>query len=385
MSMARFIEDNQDEILDEWESFAASLTPAAEGLTAKELRNLAYAIIRSVVEDMQIEQSERERHQKSIRSLEADRTDIGHQARGHAAERLTEGFTLNQLIAEYRALRANVIRQWRRQLEDVGDYELEELTRFNEAIDESLSEAVGWYNSRIEDARDLLNGVLAHDMRNPLGSAMTSAEVLLHDESLSPQNTRAAVRIRNSCKRLSKMIGDLLDFTRTRLGTGLPIATTEGDLGEEVREVVEELRNFHPDSTIHCHVDGDLTGSWDLARIEQLLSNLISNALEHGEFGSPVNVHALSADGELHVTIHNEGAIPEEEQRVIFDPLRRAVAQGMDDRSRHGLGLGLYIARQIAEAHDGAIDVMSSGESGTTFTVRLPRERKSGSATAGMT
>lgn len=131
---------------------------------------------------------------------------------------------------------------------------------------------MGWYNSRIEDDRDLLNGVLAHDMRNPLGSAMTSAEVLLHDESLSPQNTRAAVRIRNSCKRLSKMIGDLLDFTRTRHGTGLPIATADGDLGEEVREAVEELRNFHPDSTIHCHVEGDLTGKWDLARIEQPLS-----------------------------------------------------------------------------------------------------------------
>jgi signal transduction histidine kinase len=296
------------------------------------------------------------------------------------------GFTLNQLITEYRALRAIIVRRWRAEIGQAGADELEELSRFNEAIDDSLSEAVDWYNARAEDARVLLNGVLAHDLRSPLGAILMSAETLLHDETLNHRWMRAAVRIRNSGTRIERMVNDLLDFTRTRLGTGLPIDLAENDMERIVQQVVEEQRAFHPDASIDCETSGELTGCWDSARIEQLLGNLIANAVEHGG-SSPVTVTAEELNGEIAVRIHNEnGFIPEQEQNVIFDPLRRAAVRHREHERRDtGLGLGLYIACQIAEAHGGAIEVDSSPEEGTTFEVRLPREHHKGAATAGMT
>lgn len=385
MSMADFIEDNEQAILADWQRFAGSLLPAAEGLTGQQLRNLAQQILSSVVADMRTGQTEKARGEKSRGDLQGDRSSLGRTAKGHAAERLTAGFTLNQLVAEYRALRASIIKRWRAAHDGaLNDEALEELTRCNEAIDESLAESVGWYNSRIEEARELLNGVLAHDLRNPLGSILAGVEVLLLDESLRPQHTATAVRIRNSGRRMQTMINDLLDFTRTRLGTGLPIDISHHDLGRIVVGVVEELRTYHPETHLHCTISGDLKGAWDSARIEQMLSNLISNAVQHGTRGTPVTVTAEASDSELVVEVHNEGeAIPEAEQEVIFDPLRRAAMRGHETGS--GLGLGLYIARQIAQAHDGGISVASSNEQGTTFTVRLPRRREAGSATAGVT
>lgn len=386
MNLPDFIEHNLEPILSEWEQFAHSLRPAAEGLSRLELRDLAEAILQTVCDDMRTEQSEAARERKSISDLKGDSSAIGECARGHASERLTEGFTLDQLMAEYRALRASVIRQWRAQIDTPDEHAFEEVMRFNEAIDESLVEAVGWYNSRLEDARDLLNGVLAHDLRNPLGSMLTGAEVLLRDESLASRHTATAARIRNSGTRMQKMINDLLDFTRTRLGTGLPIDISHGDLGRIVREVVEELAAHHPDASIAWSVSGDLSGTWDVSRIEQMLSNLISNAIHHAREGSQISVHAQGHDGEVTAEVHNEGGvIPEEEQEVIFDPLRRAAVAGHPERtSDEGVGLGLYIARQIAEAHEGTVDLESS-EEGTTFTIRVPRRRQKGPPTAGMT
>lgn len=260
------------------------------------------------------------------------------------------------------------------------------LTRFNEAIDESLAEAVSWYTARIEDARELLNGVLAHDLRSPLGAVLTSAEVLLRDDDLNAQQMRTVVRVRNGATRMRTMISDLLDFTRTRLGTGLPMAIDESNIEMIVRDVCEEQRALHPDVTIRCESSGNLTGRWDSSRMAQMLANLIGNAVEHGGRSS-VTVIAEGQNDAVALKVRNEGgAIPEEEQRVIFDPLRRAVVKDREGRpTGDGLGLGLYIARQIAEAHGGTIEVNSSEDEGTTFTVRVPRQPEKSAQTGGLT
>ena len=388
MRMADFIEQNLEPILSDWEQFAAELEPAADGLTKQELRNLAAAILRSIAEDMRTDQSEAERHRKSLEESNQDGGRIGRTGRGHAAERLSEGFTLQQLVAEYRALRASVIRQWRETLQEQGDGDVEELTRFNEAVDESLAEAVAWYHARIEDARDLLNGVLAHDLRGPLESLLIGTRVLMEDEAaLKADQLRSVVLIRNSGDRMRSLINDLLDFTRTRLGTGLPIATAQADLGRILKRICDELRMAHPEADIRCETSGDLAGVWDAGRIEQMLSNLIDNAVTHGPQGRPARVLARADGDGVLVEVHNEhGGIPEEMQEVIFDPLRRAARSDTSaGLAGYSVGLGLYIARQIVEVHDGSIELESSEEEGTTFTVRLPRRRRAGAHTAGLT
>lgn len=257
------------------------------------------------------------------------------------------------------------------------------MTRFNEAVDESLTEALGWYSVRIEDARNLLNAVLAHDLRSPLGAIMTSLDVLLQDDSLDAQHVRSVVRARNSATRMKSMIGDLLDFTRTRLGTGLPMAVAECDMGRIVQDVIEEQKAFHPDGVFLCEISGNLTGWWDSSRMQQMIANLLENAATHGTEGSLVSVAADAVNDHITISVHNRGVIPPEVQRVIFDPLRRAVSRERDNKRGSGMGLGLYIARQIAEAHGGGITVESSEQAGTTFTVRLPRQRSESVESAG--
>lgn len=387
MHLSDFIENHIDSILREWEKVAERQRPGATSMSRKELRDMAGDILRAVAHDMRLEQSEEIRHERSLgKRPEKQGPAVTESARGHAQGRLSQGFTLNQLVAEYRALRASVIRRWRAEVGASDERQLEQLTRFNEAIDQSLADSVNWYNARIEDARVMLNGILAHDLRGPLGAVLMSTEVFLHDDSLSDLQMRTAVRIRNSSRRMETMINDLLDFTRTRLGTGLPVELGDYDMGRIIRDVVEEHRAFHPAATVNCEPSGDLSGCWDHARIEQMLGNLIGNAIEHGG-DSPVTVTAKQLNSEIAVSVHNEeGFIPQEEQRVIFDPMQRAAVRHGEERpGTAGLGLGLYIACQIAEAHGGVIDLDSSPERGTTFTVRLPRRREKGAGTAGMT
>jgi signal transduction histidine kinase len=387
MLMSDFIENHLEAILQDWENFAAKQTPGSTGMSKEELRDFAEDVLCSVVHDMRLEQSEDTRHEKSVGEPGTDKTNaVTNTARAHAMERLSGGFTLYQLVAEYRALRASVIRHWRNKVGKAGEEELEQLMRFNEAIDESLTEAASWYNSRVEEARMLLNGALAHDLRSPLGAVLAAAEVLLHEQTLDARQLRMALTIRNGANRIKGMINDLLDFTRTRLGTGLPINVRECNMKRIISNLIEENGACHPEAEIDFEFDGDPTGCWDAGRIEQMFGNLIGNALEHGQ-KSPVRIVGCAHDKEVTVAVHNKGnVIPKEKLSTIFDPLKGGSEPNHPQHtSRAGLGLGLYIVRQIAEAHDGDVEVDSSAETGTTFTVRLPRKPKKSSEVAGLT
>ena len=388
MRMPDFIETHLEEILQEWEEFAKEQRPAAVGLSSEELRDFAAWILRAVADDMRAHRSEAERHESASCGTGSHHlADVADSARSHAAERLSEGFTLQQLVAEYCALRAAVTRRWRAGLEQHDDEALEELVLFNESIDESLSVSVGWYFARIEEARELLNGVLAHDLRSPLGAIIASIELFLRDDTMSERQTRSALMMRKSAARMRSMIDDLLDFTRTRLGTGLPMAIAQYDMASMVREVCEEQLAYHRGARLTFETRGTLTGYWDHARINQMLGNLVENAIKHGG-ESPVTVIAAGSDDEVTIEVRNDsGTIPAEQQETIFDPLRFAVVakETATEPPERGLGLGLYIAREIAQAHDGVIDVRSSESEGTTFTIRLPRKRREGAASAGLT
>jgi signal transduction histidine kinase len=221
--------------------------------------------------------------------------------------------------------------------------------------------------------RERFLGIVSHDLRNPLHAILLSAGVLLQSDTLvQPRHLKAVRRITLSAERMGRMIAQLLDFTRGRLGGGIPIQRQPGSLRHLCRHVVEELEASHPERELRLTATGDFQGEWDPDRLAQALGNLGKNALEHGAPDTPVDF-LLREEGEhVSVEVHNEGPpIPAELLPYLFEPFRRAV--GEESVAREGLGLGLFIVKEIVAAHGGSVQVRSTREEGTCFTVRLPR------------
>jgi signal transduction histidine kinase len=378
MKLADFIESRLEGILVVFEAFARTRLPAAQGLSSEDLRDEAAALLLSIAADMRTTQSAENRADKSRGMRPQNAPDITSQSQEHARARLHVGFSLDQLVSEYRALRASVVQLWSDGLPDARHEALDDIVRFNEAIDQAQIEAIAYYSKELEESRHLLLGILGHDLRNPLAAIRNSAHYLLRTNSLDGTQTKAVTRILNSSARMDQIVSDLLDFARTRLGAGLPIAPIAADLCDICRQVVEELEASYPDREICLECDPELKGSWDAARIAQLLSNLIANAMQHGDPAMPVTVTTHAERDGVVLEIHNQGPhIAPEAQEAIFRPMTRAVAAKAERQDlSSGLGLGLYISRQIVLAHGGSIELTSSERDGTTFIVRLPRHAR---------
>jgi signal transduction histidine kinase/DNA-binding response OmpR family regulator len=223
---------------------------------------------------------------------------------------------------------------------------------------------------------ELFSGVVGHDLRNPLASIMTATQLLLA-RGAAGDSGPALQRILSSAERMARMIDQLLDFTRVRAGGGLPSDPRPMDLAAVAHEVIGELQVAHPEREITFAAMGSLVGAWDADRVAQLLSNLVSNAIEHGLPDKPVVIEADGTDPEsIAVMVSNAGAIPPEIAPVVFEPFR-----GMQHRRerKSGLGLGLYIAQQIALVHGGTIELIASDPLRTTFAVTLPRANQKAS------
>lgn len=372
-AFAPFLEQNVDTIVDEFEAFARTSGPAAQNLSSKDLRDHAKLVLLAVAADMATGQSPSSQHDKAEgHATNAYFSRVMQTARQHAQHRFQQGFTLPQMLSEYRALRASAIRRWTAQLRAEDGDQVDELTRFGEAVDEGLTEAIGWYSKRLEDSRNLLIGILAHDLRGPLGAVRMSAEYLLRTDQLGDGELRAATRIVASTTRMASYVSDLLDFTQTLLGDALPLARIPLNLASLCEEVVDELRAAHPNATVLVEVRSAPSGSWDASRLSQLLSNLVTNAIIHGDAGQPVTVIVAEADGMATLAVHNEGdPISTEDLPTLFQPLMQRRHLQLRHRGSSGLGLGLYIAREIAVAHGGTLQVASAHDIGTTFTVCL--------------
>ncbi|APR77457.1 Histidine protein kinase AsgD [Minicystis rosea] len=226
-----------------------------------------------------------------------------------------------------------------------------------------------------ERFRELFVGMLGHDLRSPLASILTAAGLLLRRGGLSPEDAKAAERIGAAGLRMKRMIEQILDLTRSRLGGGIPVVLQRTDVCDLVRRIVEELEAAHLGRTIQLTVRGEPRCWCDPDRLAQVVSNLVGNALQHSPPDLPVDVVVERAGQQVRVLVHNGGPpIPADLLPVIFDPFRRS-STAEKDRSLGGLGLGLYISQQIARAHGGRIEVTSSDEAGTTFTLTLPVRR----------
>ena len=235
--------------------------------------------------------------------------------------------------------------------------------------------AVALEKTRLDEIgvfREQLIGIVGHDLRNPLNTIVMAAHILLMRGGLGELETEVARKITSSASTATRLIDVLLDLTRSRLGGGIPIDPKRFEMRDVCRQVVDETELSHPDRPLRVHVEGDLVGVWDRDRLYQLLSNLVGNAVQHGAPRSSIDLRITGGETEVAIEVGNRGEpIPAAMMPFIFDAYRRG---RMDHSSRtRGLGLGLFIAQQIARAHGGSIGVTSTESDGTTFRAHLPR------------
>jgi signal transduction histidine kinase len=374
MRLSDFIVANREPILAEWEAFARTLAPPSGSMDITALRDHANEMLTVIAADLKTPQDRHAQAEKSKGNAPA--IDESTAAEKHGADRAESGFTTDQMVSEYRALRASVIRLWTKPQGEIAPTDLEDLTRFNEAIDQALAEGIARFTQALDQSKEMFLAILGHDLRTPLAAVMMSAEFMLETQELKEPHLTLTQRISRSSKRMNQMIGALLDFTRSRLGGGIPIVRADMNMGKVAHDVVDEIAASHPDRAMKVDARGELKGEWDCPRISQVLTNLIGNALEHGSGGTHVTVDVHGDDEEVTIAIHNQGAaIPADQLKGIFNPMKRTETTGNAgvDGSSGNLGLGLYIAERIVHAHKGRIEVESTEEHGTTFTVHLPR------------
>ena len=373
--LADFIHENTKPIVREWEIFAKTLTPAATDMSSLALRDHIQEILAFIVSDMQSSQTSQEQIDKSRGEKEKDNTTTA--AETHAALRLISGFAIDQMVSEYRALRASVIKLWSKTNKQLSNEDLLDLTRFNESIDQILAESVSHYTEKVNYSKDLFIGVLSHDLRNPLGAISLSAQLMMRAGQLNDKSTRLTKQIIESAARTLAIVNDLLDVTRARFGSGLPVMRAAMDMGFVSRQLIDEMRLAFPNRTITLDVSGELKGEWDKARIGQVFSNLIGNAIQYSFTDSAIDVRVEGTEKEVLLAVHNVGVpIPADKIANLFDSLTRAVSDDANPGSVN-LGLGLYIVKDIIVSHGGTIEVTSTEEDGTTFTARLPRSSES--------
>lgn len=373
MRLSQFIIANREPIMAEWEAFARTCAPASGSMDITALRDHASAMLTVIAEDLETPQGDREQAEKSKGNAPAE--PVKTAATRHGADRAESGFTTDQMVSEYRALRATVIRLWSKSQGKATPDDLEDLTRFNEAIDQALAESIMRYTQDLDNSKEMFLAILGHDLRTPIGAIKMSSEFMLETGELKEPHLELATRITRSATRMNQMVGALLDFTRSRLGGGIPIERARMNMGKAVHDVAGEICALYPSRKVQIDARGSLDGEWDCARVSQVLTNLIGNALEHGD-NTAVTVDVHGDADEVIVEIHNRGvAIPPEQLKGLFNPMKKSAQTGNvgGNGPTGNLGLGLYIAERIVHAHKGRIDVESSEEDGTRFTVHLPR------------
>ena len=371
LRLADFITQNMEAIIKSWVSFARTIAPSTGPITTIDLRDHAKQILEEIAADI----SKPQTTAASIAKSKGDgpTTEGNTASETHAETRMLFGFSVDQLVSEYRALRSSVLLLWSSQANQKDTHD-QDIMRFNEAIDKGIAESVSRYSKKVCDARDISLGILAHDLRSPLGAIQLSAEYLFLSDELDARYIKVATRIYSSVKRADNIVGNLLDFTHARVGTGIPLKLARTNLIAVCEGIVLEARVCHPGKTILFEAQGEWFSEVDASRMEQVFSNLINNAVKHGSDTEPVTVTQQSHEGCALFKFHNEGeAIPNADFERIFDPMIRSSQKANNDRGREaGLGLGLFIAKEIVMAHGGDIRVESSQAGGTDFTVRIP-------------
>ena len=361
--LSTFIRQNNRPILSEWEAFARTL---AQGSSMDDagLRDHAQAMLDEIADEIASPNA----RDRAVECAEGESSSSAATEHGH--RRAQSGFTVADMIAEFRALRASITRRWLAQTTEFGRDEVEALVRFNEAVDRAITESLAQYGRDMEETRQRFLAILSHDLRNPIAAISTAASFLADIGELNEEDAKLVGMIRGATARMTNLIGDMLELALHRLGDSMPVERGAMNLDDLVNTVVSEVRASYPNTSIIVNSRGDLTGSWDSARLAQALTNLIGNAVQHGDADQPIRVSARGNPTEVIIAVRNSGgAIPRDQLRRMFDG---GTPGSRTNGDRRHLGLGLFIVNRIIDAHRGSIEV-DSADGETAFTIHLPR------------
>src|SRR5471032_3231730 len=376
MKLSSFIRDNLEEILMEWDAFARTLVPAASEMSGLALRDDARHVLLSIAQDIDTEQTPSQQIEKS-KGLAPGEPDARSPASVHGTQRRLSGFSLVQLAAEYRSLRATVIRLWMANPSNLSGAITNDIVRFNETIDQALAESIATYTAHAERTRDTFLAILGHDLRSPLATMSMVGDLLVRPVDNTDRTINIGAKVKRGAAAMSIMVSDLLAFARTQLGGEIPLVPKLADLREVCQWAVDDASAVHPGCTFKLETSGELEFCFDTARMQQVFSNLLNNAAQFHTGDQPVTIAASSeaGGGALIVEVRNFGTVIfSESLGAIFDPLvQLPVEDDQNARPSTSLGLGLFIAREITTAHGGTIAVTSNKIAGTVLTVRIPR------------
>ncbi len=371
MRLSGFIRTNTENISTKWGEFAATLLPERE-FSKSMLRDGIVEILNEIAADMESPQTGKQQQEKSEGSPGPSQ-DIKNAASGHALARVRMGLSSRQLISEFRALRATIIRLWHQRDQPIDQVTMDDMIRFNESVDQVLSEAEARYSREVGRSRELFLSILGHDLRSPLGAIRGSAELLQRAKG-SDRGPKYVAQILNSAGRMSHMITDLIELARVQLGSGISVKPTEADMKRACLEVIDEMKALYPERAFELVSKDDVLGEWDMPRIKQVLSNLLGNAVQHGAPKSAIRLSVRSSKNTVELHVHNEGdPIPSELRDTLFESFVREETGTTSKDDQSSLGLGLYIAKEVVVAHGGTIEARSSAGKGTTIIARLPR------------
>lgn len=375
MKLSTFLTTHIEIILREWETFAKSLFPASPMPLKHLLRDHAKEILQAIALDIESSQTTQQQEKKS-KGLLAQNSDKESAATIHGDLRHANGFTLLQLMSEYRALRATVLRLWTPYIKVFTSQVVNDITRFNEAMDQAITESMTIFSANSQRTRDTFLAMLGHDLRSPL-AVMSMAGSYLRRSDIGTEETRKmGARVARSNTSMTSMVNDLLEYARTQLGNGIPLTLRSENLHDVCQLALQEAQAAHPQCSFLLETEGELSGSFDAARLQQLLSNLLNNAARYNTNIQPVTMTANGDAATVTVNVRNYGAvIPAQSLQAIFDPMVQLAVEGTEHKkpSPSSMGLGLFIAREITSAHGGTVSAESDAQSGTVFTVKLPR------------
>ena len=377
--IAALLHEHQELLIEQWIALVLSdpEVPEASRLSEVALRDHMPRLL-TRMRDLLIEQTS-----KPSTTARADISgSIASPAQAHALHRFASGYTLGHALREMTHFRATVVDLCGK---EGACLEGQEAKLLQAMIDAALTtvavemEQAARNDLEIErerlrqevEFRERFMGILGHDLRNPL-SAIVNAATLLHEsDSVPSTDVWVLQRISTSANRMTRMISDLLDVTRARSGGRLPVRPASADLHAICLQVAEEFKMVHQNRMIVVRSRGDTRGEWDADRIAQLVQNLVGNALDYSPAETSIQIAVHGGHKGVLVRVYNRGpAIPPDHARSIFEPFQR----GADEtRTSEGLGLGLFIAYQIATSHGGTLQVRSGPILGTTFTATLPR------------
>lgn len=372
MKFAHFIKTHKEEITDKWVKFAQDNIDGVNKLQLEEVRDHIIQMLDRIVENMETSESDAQQEEKS-KNNKTIQPFNSKAANRHGEQRADKGFNVMELCSEFRALRESVLELWEAKCKaEKWEIDFRDVIHFNNALDQVWMVSVQRFQDKVDESKNWFLGILGHDLRNPLFAISGVQSILKLSENLTEKEKYLLGRAGSSVKRMAALIDNLLELTNLRLGSGMTINKSPVDLSKLSEKIVQELQLSHPKAQFIFKSPGAVQGEWDITRLNQLISNLVSNALRYGKPGCPVTVNVSTKGNDAYLEIHNEGPPIPENIKTMISTGKFTKTKG-DPTKKDSYGLGLYIIKQVVDGHKGQLEVKSSEENGTTFRIILPR------------